>query len=193
MRIQTEYMSFNNRWMISSSYDFQAHQQRSQQDVVFPTPLWCDLRCFQTCCRRSPVLPGAHKVLTSAPRCSQTYPNHCHSTPVPVIRDLSYSEGRPECPRMVWYCPEIDASKFALHIHSDTPGGFQWLKYLLLMADSLSIATMMSCILQTSMLVLHTQGNEVAWFSASDCFRSSQPSMHRWQDNIAASDCPHEA
>jgi hypothetical protein len=35
MRIQPEYMSFNNRCTISSSYEFQAHQQRSQM-LFFP-------------------------------------------------------------------------------------------------------------------------------------------------------------
>jgi len=34
---------------------------------------------------------------------------------------------------MVSYSPEIDASKFTLHILSDTPGGFQSLKYIVLM------------------------------------------------------------
>ena len=54
-------------------------------------------------------------------------------TLVPVIRDPSYSEGGLECPPRVRYPPEIDASKFTLHILSDTPGGFQWLKYISLM------------------------------------------------------------
>jgi hypothetical protein len=37
----------------------------------------------------------------------------------------SYSEGQQECPPRVRYSPEIDASKFTLHILSDTSGGFQ--------------------------------------------------------------------
>jgi len=52
--------------------------------------------------------------------------------PVPVIRDPSYSEGRLECPPRVWYSPEIDTSNFTLYILTDTPGGFQILKYILL-------------------------------------------------------------
>jgi len=125
-----------------------------KEDVIFPRLLYSDSRCSQacrrrsqtcrrrsqacrrrsqTCRRRSQVLPGAPKVLSGAPRCSQIYHNHSHGTPVPVIRDPSYSEGRPECPPRVWYSPEIGASKFTLHILSDTPGGFQWLKYILLM------------------------------------------------------------
>jgi len=78
----------------------------------------------QACRRRSQVLPGAPKVLFSAPRCSQTYHNHSHGTPEPVIRDSSYSEGRLECPPRVRYSPGIE-TKFTLHILSDTPGGFQ--------------------------------------------------------------------
>jgi len=36
-------------------------------------------------------LPGAPKVLSGTPTYSQTYHNHSHGTPVPVIRDHSYS------------------------------------------------------------------------------------------------------
>jgi len=159
---------------MSSSYDFQAHLQRSQRRY-FPRLLYCDSRCSQSCRRRSEAcrrrtetchrrsqtcrrrsqacprcsqscrqrsqacrkrshaLPGAPNVLSGAPRCSQTYHNHSHRTPVAVIWDPSYSEGRQECPPRVWYSPEIDASKITLHILSDTPGVFQWLKYILLM------------------------------------------------------------
>jgi len=56
-------------------------------------------------------------------------------TPIPVVSDPSYSEGLPEYPPRVWYSPEIDASKFTLHILSDTPGVFQRLKYILLMTE----------------------------------------------------------
>jgi len=92
----------------------------------------------QTCRWHSQVLPDAPNVPSGAPRCSQTYHNHSHGTPLPVIRDPSYSEGQPECPPRVWYPPEIDESKFALHILSETPGGFQWLKYILLMKHSIT-------------------------------------------------------
>jgi len=52
MRIQTECISFEYRWMISSSFDFQAHQQHSQR------------RCYsQTALQWFNVLPGA-------PRCT---------------------------------------------------------------------------------------------------------------------------
>jgi len=54
-------------------------------------------------------------------------------TSVPVVGDPSYSEGQPECPPWVQYSPEIDASKFTLHILSDTPGVIQRLEYILLM------------------------------------------------------------
>jgi hypothetical protein len=63
--------------------------------------------------------------LGDSPRCSQTSHNRSHGAPVPVIRDPSYSDGRPECPPRVWFSPEIDASKFTLRLLSDTPGGSQ--------------------------------------------------------------------
>ena len=67
----------------------------------------------------SPALPGAPRLVVGTPRLVAGAPSH--------------SEGRQECPPRVWYSPEIDASKFTLHILSDTPGGFQWLKYIVLM------------------------------------------------------------
>jgi len=95
-----------------------------KEDVVLPRLLYCDLRCSQNwrwhsqnwrwrsqtcrwrsqdchrrphaCRQRSQVLPGAPKVLSGAPRCSQTYHNFSHGTPVPVIRYPSYFEGQPE-------------------------------------------------------------------------------------------------
>jgi len=52
MRIQTECISFENCWTISSSYDFQAHQHQSQR------------RCFsQTALQWFNVFPGP-------PRCT---------------------------------------------------------------------------------------------------------------------------
>jgi len=66
--------------------------------------------------------------------CLQTSHKRSHGAPVPVIRDSSYSDGRPECPPRVWFSPAIDASKFTLRLLSDTPGGSKWLKYILLMS-----------------------------------------------------------
>jgi len=153
MRIQTVFISFKNRWTISSSYNFQTHQQYSQDNVVFPWLLYCDSRRSQVLPGLSSALPsmssglpdmssvlpglwsalpGAPKVLSSTPRCSQICPNHSHGTPVTVISDPSYSKGRLEFPPRVWYSPEIDALQFTLHVLSDTPGGSQWRKYILL-------------------------------------------------------------
>jgi hypothetical protein len=81
----------------------------------------------------SPVLRGAPMVLSSAPMCSQTYVNHSHGTQVSLIRDLTDFEGWPECPPWVCGAPKLDAFKFMLHILSDTPGGSEWKKYILLM------------------------------------------------------------
>jgi len=50
---------------------------------------------------------------------------HVAGAPRLVVGAPSHSEGRQECPPRVSYSPEIDASKFTLHILSDTPGGFQ--------------------------------------------------------------------
>jgi len=99
----------------------------------FPKLLHSDPRCSQACCQRSQMPPGAPKVLSGAQRCSQTSHNHCRGTSVPVIGNPSYCDGRQECPPRVWDSPEIDASKFALHILSDSRGGFQWQNYILLM------------------------------------------------------------
>jgi len=140
-------MSFKNRWTMSSSYDFQPHLQRSQRRCFSQTALlWFEvlpemllaLRGLSSAHRDlSPALPGAPKVLSGGPGCSQTYHNHSHGTPVAVICDPIYSEGWQECPPRVWYSPEIDASKITLHILSDTPGVFQWLKYIPLMGGYL--------------------------------------------------------
>jgi len=108
MRIQTEYISLNNHWMICSSNDFQAHQQRSQWTCFSHTALLCIKMLSVT----SQTVPAAPRI---------------------VVSPLSYSAGRQDCPPRVWYSPEIDASKFTLPILPDTPGGFQWLKYILLM------------------------------------------------------------
>jgi len=107
-------MSYKTHCTISCSYDFQAHLQR------------CQRRCCvtQIALLRFEVLPELSPALPRAPR-------HVVGTP-------SYSEGRQECPPSVWYSPEIYASKFTLHILSDTPAGFQWLKWVLL---KLSAAT----------------------------------------------------
>ena len=143
MRIQTEYMSFQNCWRICSSYDFQAHQQHSQTRRFSQTAvLWFKvlpdlLLALPDLSSALPglalALPSVSPALAGAPRCSHTYHNHSHVTLVTDIRDPSHSDGRPECPPRVWYSPDIDPSKFSLHILSDTPGVFQWLKYILLM------------------------------------------------------------
>ena len=156
MRIHTECMSFKNCWTISSSIDFQAHQQHSKRRCWFfqTALLWFEVlpELFLAFSCLSPALRGAprlhvgapryflvwHKVLSGTLRRSQIHCNHSHCTPIPVIRDPSYSEGRPKYPPSVWYSPEIDASRFTLHILPDTPGGFQWLKYILLMYPFIS-------------------------------------------------------
>ena len=98
-----------------------------------PAVLWVNI----------PKNPASRRVSLGFPHwlgnsrsCSQTSQNHSHGAPIPVIRDPRYSDGRPEPPPRVWFSNEIDASKFTLRLLSDTPGGSQWLKYILLMFDS---------------------------------------------------------
>jgi len=70
--------------------------------------------------------------LGDSPRCFQLSDNCANGVLIPVIRDPSYSDGRLESPSRVWFSSEIDASKFTLHLLSDTTGSSQWLKYILL-------------------------------------------------------------
>jgi len=125
MRIQTDYLSIKNFWTISSNYDFQAHQQHSQRRCFSQTTLlWFEVLPDMLPAHPGfpPALPGFSLALPGAPKL--------------LVGDSSYSEGRQECPPTVWYSHEIDASKFTLHIFSDTPGAFQCLKYILLMDGS---------------------------------------------------------
>jgi len=154
MRLQTEYMSIKNCCMISSSDDFQAHQQHPQRRCCFSQTalLW-----FEVLPDLSLPLPGlslAHPGLSPPhPGVSPVYlgllpahqglslahpgaPRLLVGTPRPVASAPRYSDSRQECPPRVWYSPEIYASKFTLHIFSDTPGAFHWLKYILLMLSS---------------------------------------------------------
>jgi len=64
----------------------------------------------------SPVLPGSPSIVTGTPRLVAGAPSH--------------SEGRQGCSSRIWYCPEIDAWKFTLHILWDTTGGLEWLKFI---------------------------------------------------------------
>jgi hypothetical protein len=57
-------------------------------------PSWTSGRCTQ-------ALSNEPKVLSGAPRCSETYHNHSHRTHVQVPTGFSYSKGRPDCPPRV--------------------------------------------------------------------------------------------
>jgi hypothetical protein len=109
-------MSFKNRWTIRGSFDFQAHQQHSQRRCCFSQTA---LLRFEVPPHMLLGLPGARMIVIGTQGLIASAP--------------SYSEGRQECPPKVSYSPEIAVSKLTLHILSDTPGGFQWLKYILLM------------------------------------------------------------
>jgi len=90
-------------------------------------------RCSQVHPKFTPALQGVPKPIAITPMVLLYQLSEMPVTPVLVIRDLSYSEDRLECPPRVGHSPEIDASKFTLHILSDTPGGSQRLQYILLM------------------------------------------------------------
>jgi len=101
---------------------------------------WRSQACHQgsqSCCRSTQVFSNPPIVFSITPRCSETYHNYTHPTPVLFIRDPQYLEGQPEFPGRVWYSPELDPSMFRLHILSDTLGGSQWLKYILLICPIL--------------------------------------------------------
>jgi len=105
--------------MISSSYDFQAREQRSKERCCFfqTAPKW-----YEVLQDLLLVLPGLLPVLpclTSLLWCVHKLFRITHlllvyqssaisAISVPVIRDPSYCEGWPECPPRVWKSPEID-------------------------------------------------------------------------------------
>jgi len=122
MRLRTEYMGSKTPWTISSSFDFQAHWKCSQRRYYSQTALlWCELlpELSPALPDLLPALPGASMLVVGAAWIVAGAPK--------------YLEGQQEYPPMVWHSLEIDAAKFTLHILSDTPGGFQWVIYILLM------------------------------------------------------------
>jgi len=158
-------MCFKNRWNISSSYDFQAHQQPSPRRWCFSqtAQLW-----FEVLPDMLPALQGLSLALPGAPRLVVGAPRIVAGAP-------SYSEGWQECLPRVWYSPEIDTSKFALHILSDTPLGFQWLKYILLMVQGLSFSE-----LYQSLRSPHTTISGSGWSWPHSWQRDLQTSHNWW-------------
>jgi len=80
-----------------------------------------------------PVRRRVPKVIPITPIACLHQLSEIPCSPEPVIRDPSYSESQMECSPRVWYSPEIDTSKFTLNILPDIAGGFQRLKYMVLM------------------------------------------------------------
>jgi len=73
MRIQTEYMSLKYCWMISSSYDFQGHQQCSERRFISPAALqWFEMIPAMLPALRSAhrLADGASRLVVGTPRCS---------------------------------------------------------------------------------------------------------------------------
>jgi len=117
------------------------------------------------------ALRHAPKLITITPIILLYQSSEMPVTPVPVVRDPSYSEGLPEYPPRVWYSPEIDASKFTLHILSDTPGVFQRLKYILLMKQ-------LDC--TTSIASTQNNGIHRIYFSLHTSFNRSNYLASKW-------------
>jgi len=103
------------------------HTNRGISQSLFAIPALVH-RHSQVHPKFAPALWRASKLFTITPIVLLYQSSEIPVTPVPVVRDPSYSEGLPECPPRVWYSPEIDTSKFTLHILSDTPGVFQTMK-----------------------------------------------------------------
>jgi len=136
----------NNLCIICRGYSYCSCTSGESQ--ITPAVLWINIHMIPASLR---VSFGFPHWLGDSPRCSQPFHNRFHGAPVPVIRDPSHSEGQPECPPMVWYTAEIDASKCTLHILSDTPGGSQRRKYILLMKYSdVSNKLVFPCLFQDS-------------------------------------------
>jgi len=115
-----------------------------------PTVHWINIHKKQASLRVCMWFPGqfgdSPRYTQSSLQHSDVFPNFSQSLPsylyqsseipvthVPVNKDPGYFEGRPERPPRVWYPLEMNATKVALNILSDTPAGCQRLKDLLLM------------------------------------------------------------
>jgi len=101
----------NNLCIIHGGYSYCS--STSWESPITPAVLWLNIHKIPPSLR---VSPGFPHWLGNSPSCSQTIHNGSHGAPVPVIRDPSYSNGRPECPPRVWFSAEIDASKFTLRL-----------------------------------------------------------------------------
>jgi len=144
MIIKTEYISCKNRWTISSSYDFQAHQQHFQRWWCFSqtalqwfnvlpglwsvfTGLWSVLPGLWSVLLSLwwalpgllPVLPGAPRLVVGAPRLVSGIPRRSQ---VPLKDTASVQQ------TLGFYHPGILVWQL-----SDTPRCSQWPKYILLM------------------------------------------------------------
>jgi len=112
MRIQTDYMSFKNRWTISCSYDFQAHLSFPKEDDVFPD--------CSTVIRRAPrLVVGAPRLVVGAPRCTQACRQHSQ-VHVKATASVQYTLG-------------CDHPGIPVRQLSDTSRGSQTPRYIMLM------------------------------------------------------------
>jgi hypothetical protein len=92
----------------------------------------------------SPTLPDAPRVPSGAPTCSQTYYNHCDSTPVRVITDPSY------------YCTSHQRSQLLLDQSSLIPVTLVAGWNALLGSDTLLKMTLLSLLSTSSQTLLES-------------------------------------
>jgi hypothetical protein len=93
MRIQSEYLSFNIRWMISSSYDFQVHPKFSPAHWGVPNPITITPMVLQYQSSEISVTPkaGRNALLQSVTLLKLTY-LRLHSTSSQTLREASRDE-----------------------------------------------------------------------------------------------------
>ena len=105
MRIQSEYLSFNNCWTIRSSYDFQAHLPDSRRTWSIPGAPVAFQACLQysRCTCSIPGAPAAFPKKMFFPDCSTVIwgaPRHVMSAPKLVA-------GSPRCTQSSLRCTEV--------------------------------------------------------------------------------------
>jgi len=116
MRMETEHMSFKIHWMISSSYDFQAHQQCAQRRWWFSHTAQ---KWFDVLQGMSSALPGAPLVITKPPM-STSISCWCSQVHLKATAPVPYTLGFDHAGILVWQL-------------SDTCRGSRRQKFILLM------------------------------------------------------------
>jgi len=137
MRIQPEYMSFKNRWMINNSYDFQAHKQYSQRRCFSQTALlWFEvLRCLASALLGlSLALPDSWSALSdmwsALPDLWSALPDFCWRSQTCGWRSQTWGQCSQACHRRFQVLPHLSsalpgASRRVIRIPRCYPGCHQ--------------------------------------------------------------------